>query len=123
MSRAVAFIYGIGVVGASALTFGAAAVVAAGLGPRSMSDAVILLGFSGLPIGALLILAVRWEWTQRDVSGLGFFFIVTAVSLLILIGVFAHAENATFVLASAEIATCLAGCFMLSRQHDTRRRS
>jgi hypothetical protein len=118
VSKIVAGVYAVGIVAASSLMFGAAASIVSGYYPASIFDGrwITLLAFSGLPIAVLLVAAMRREWKQKGVSGQAFFFVATAVLILILIGVFAHAENADLILSLAEIAICSCGAYALRQK-------
>lgn len=115
MSKFVASVYAVGIVAASSLVIGAVASVLSGYYPRPIFDTrwITLLAFSGLPMTVLLVTAMRREWKQQGVNGQAFFFVAAAVLFLILIGVFAHAENADLILSSVEIAICACGAYVL----------
>jgi len=116
MSKVVATIYAAGVVGASMLAFGAAAALVRGPHPSLWQpDWFIVVAFSGVPLGALLFAAARKEWLQREVSALALFFVIAAVSLMVLVGILAHVEGLDALVSAFEILVCVAGYILLTR--------
>jgi len=120
MSKVVATTYATGFAVAAMFTFGAVTALIAGLGPRSFSDWLSLIAFSGIPLEALLFAAIRGEWKQERVSASALSFVIVAVGLMLVVGFLAHAEYAAAVASALQIAVCLCGYVFLSRRERVR---
>ena len=114
VSKIVSGIYSLGV--------GASVILAAG----TITSLIVLqssysflgwlsaIGFSGVPLGALLIVAARGEWKRKDLSGVALSFVIVASSLIVLEGIFAHVEYVAALLSILEVVTCVWGYMVVT---------
>ena len=117
MSKVIAGVYASGVLVASTFTFGAATALIAGYVSYSPFGWLTGVAFSGVPLGILLFVAARAEWRQKDISGFPLACIIAGVALMVLIGVFAHAETVAAILSVLQIATCVIGYFVVKNSN------